>query len=1672
MDTYRLLEFNPYDDIPKKLSHNNFNPNEENKQFIVQMFALNERGETASIFVEGFEPFFYVKVGEDWLEKERIQFIAHLKSKIGRYYEASIISSKMVEYKNLYGFDAGKMHKFIRIKFKSMPALNKAKKLWFTDTVTETEGFVRTLTEGGYNFNDTAITIYEANLPPLLRLFHIREISPSGWIGIPDIIKSVKNSEKSTSCKYEYYMHYRKIIALAEKETPVPYKEMSFDIEASSSHGDFPLPIKNYKKLATNIVDIWSFSHMKFDVPLEKNEELLKDIIFAAFKEKIKKADPEFYKSIKYLQHEVDLVYTKAENIELDELENIFNNWIKIIPAEKNLHSKLDQNNADFIEKLEEQQEEINEDFDVDDAELDNDLDADTENSGKIQETGVDKVFYRKKARTKKYKNKDATIIDLLNDEKCSRDTKVLELTNSITSLFPSLSGDKVTYIGSTFKKHGAKTHYLNHCIVLGGCTIPKSLENCVIETYDTEKEVLLAWTALIQREDPDIVLGYNIDGFDYDFMDKRAQELNCQRQFLVLSRNKNHVCINRDWRTGKESIETASIKIASGQHDTRFIKMVGRLQIDLYNYFRRNYQLPSYKLDNISSHFIGDKITEISHDQENNNTIIKSKNLTGLEVGSFIKIEESTYSVEFYKKGQKFEVTKINKEAGTYEIAGQEFPNMATKVRWCLAKDDVTPKEIFALANGTDEDRGIIAKYCLQDCNILHHLMEKIDIITEFIEMSKLCCVPINYLVTRGQGIKLTSYIAKKCREKKTLIPVIQKSLDDEGYEGAIVLEPKCNIYLDDPVACVDYSSLYPSCMISENLSHDSKVWTKEYDLDNNLLKETGYKDKEGNYIYDNLPEYKYVNITYDTYKWQRKTQKAAATKEKVGYKVCRFAQFPEGRAIMPSVLEELLAARKATRKQIPEQKDDFMKNILDKRQLSIKVTANSLYGGTGAKTSTFFDKDVAASCTATGRKLLIYGKNVIERAYKDRIVELKSGEQVRVDAEYVYGDSVANYTPIFVRYKNLEAKYIIKICTIDSIEDILDLIDNNNNNNNNNNNDTNNSNKERWINCKEIGKEDKQVLEVGNYNIETWTEQSWTKLYRVIRHKLASHKKMVRVLTHTGVIDVTDDHSLLKQNGECISPKDIEIGTELLHHDLPTIDFISNEISEDEARIMGFFFGDGSCGQYNCISGKKSSWALNNSSMKIIELYQNLCKKVYTELDWNILDTMNSSGVYKLVPNCNKKYGKLVDFISTYRKNLYHKNCKIIPEIIMESNISIRQAFWDGLYDADGDKDIYTRIDQKNQLSAAYINWLAISIGYKTSINTRNDKPDIYRITMTKKMQRRNLISVKKLEYLEYDDYVYDLTTNNHHFAAGVGKLIAHNTDSIFFKFNLKNPIKDPTDTEYAIKGKKALEITIELAQEAGSLASKALKAPHDLEYEKTFMPFGLLSKKRYFGILYEKDVNKGSFKYMGLVLKRRDNADIVKDIYGGAVQIIMKEQNMGAAVRYVKTELNNMIEEKYPLEKLIVTKSLRSYYANPQQIAHKVLAERMGRRDPGNKPSVGDRIPYAYIKTENKKALQGEKIENPQYIIDNQLQLDYPFYITNQIMKPLQQLFALTLEEIKEFGIKKKSPTNRVWKNELSKLKIKYPEPEKYRKKEEELRCKEVKALIFDEFIEKCK
>ena len=1315
--TFRIFDFNIYNQLAKESGESDSPLNSSSEddlteekriykdktQFFIQIFGINEEGKTCSIIATDFKPFFYVKVAENWDIGLKNAFIDYLKQKMGKFYDESIHSCIIVKRKQLYGFDAGKKYKFLKIEFHNTTAFNKAKNLWYTPY--SNDGSSRKLLPNGIRFGNTDVLLYEAHIPPLLRAFHIKEISPSGWIMLPKKkAVEIKNKDKKTICDYEFVISYKDILPLNEKETPVPFKKCSFDIEASSSHGDFPIPIKTYKKLATNIVDI--FQSLEDEMDEKASMLILEKIVSFAFGFQNGEKD--------HLMEKVDLVYPIQPPLK-EEWDDLLEKWFK--SSINKTQPLLSENSVTSIENYFEkviklshlQNEEEADDFAVDDEDNNSDNEM-TQTSVSFQNKNK-KTFQRRLPN--QYKNKQtSSLLDILQDNDLKREEKITIINHTLNECFPKLEGDKVTFIGSTFMRYGEQEPYLNHCIVLNSCSnLP--IENSIVETYETEKEVLLAWCDLMRRENPDIIIGYNIFGFDYEFMFRRAEENYCVEDFLKLSRNKDEICGNKEkdkdlMGNNKYKIEETSIQIASGQHDLHYIKMNGRLQVDLYNFYRREENLTSYKLDYVSGYFIGDYVKKIEIEKEENKTTVSSGNLTGLLEGSFVHFEEIGHSVDYYESGAKFKVTFVDKKNAVFQINGQISPDFNKKVRWCLAKDDVTPKDIFEMTRGSADDRAVIAKYCIQDCNLVHYLMNKSDVLTGFIEMAKICSVPMSFLVLRGQGIKLTSFIAKKCREKETLVPTIDKGSMDDGYEGAIVLDPKCDLYLDNPVACVDYASLYPSSIISENLSHDSKVWTKEYDLAGNLICETGEKmigfDADGNpvecYLYDNLDGYEYVTVEYDTYTYVRKKPGAAAEKIKCGKKICRFAQFPEGKAIMPSILEELLMARKTTRKLIPQQTDEFMKNVLDKRQLAYKVTANSLYGQCGAKTSSFYEMDVAASTTAIGRMLLTYAKKVIENCYGDAVCETKDYGPVLTKAEYIYGD-----------------------------------------------------------------------------------------------------------------------------------------------------------------------------------------------------------------------------------------------------------------------------------------------------------------------------------------------------------------------------------TDSVFFTFNLQTPGGEP------IRGKKALEITIELAQEAGHLASSFLKKPHDLEYEKTFMPFCLLSKKRYVGMLYETDPNKGKRKEMGIVLKRRDNAPIVKEVYGGIIDILMKKQNIPEAIDFLNGCLKRLSDGQYPVDKLIITKSLRSDYKNPLSIAHKVLADRMTARDPGNKPGPGDRIPYVYINhpttsvTKGKKILQGDKIETPSFILENRLKIDYSFYISNQIMKPIQQLFALVLEKI--WLLQNKAGKASKFKREVEDIYKKYSEDNGYTdedayKRVEKLRNKEIKTLLFDPYL----
>ena len=653
---------------------------------------------------------------------------------------------------------------------------------------------------------------------------------------------------------------------------------------------------------------------------------------------------------------------------------------------------------------------------------------------------------------------------------------------------------------------------------------------------------------------------------------------------------------------------------------------------------------------------------------------------------------------------------------------------------------------------------------------------------------------------------------------------------------------------------------------------------------------------------------------------------------------------------SLLPSILLELKQFRKQAKKDMAKS-TGALKEMYNGKQLAYKVSMNSVYGFTGASKGMLPCVQIASTVTMKGRSMIDETKEYVEKNFP--------GSKVR------YGDSVTPDTPLLIRQNGS-----VHTCRIDSLVNEYTLRDD--------------------------GKE------IGMIHADVWTENGFTPIQQIVRHK--TNKNIHRVVTHTGIVDVTEDHSLLLENKEMIRPTQVCIGTSLLHGNC--VDSVAHEypsVSIEEAKVMGFFFGDGSCGTYRCKSGVKSTWALNNSNMEYLKEMQNLCP-----FETKIYDTIKSSGVYKL----NAK-GMVVDIVKRYRKLFYneHKE-KVIPPCILNTTHDIIQSFVDGYYMADGDKDEhgYIRMDVKGKEGSMGMYILGRKLGYNVSINTRSDKQLIFRQTWTKSLQRKSPTKIKKLECLgETDGYVYDLTTKSHHFHVGPGDLVVHNTDSVMVEFDVGNRT-----------GKEAIEYSWEIGERAAEECTKLFKAPNNLELEKVYCPYFLYSKKRYAAKLWTKgkdgNMHMDYIDVKGLQLVRRDNTPHMREVCKELLDVVLGSSDTGPPKALALQRAIELIEGDVPNEKLVLSQGLSDSYKS-QNLAHVQVRNKMRERQPGSEPQSGDRVPYILLDTGDPKAKAYEKAEDPKYAKEHNLKVDYNYYFINKFLNPVCDLIEPLFDNPKE-------------------------------------------------------
>jgi DNA polymerase elongation subunit (family B) len=1462
--------------IERKSSYLN---QEHNKSYTIFIFGITSKGHSICLRVKNYLPYFYVQIPDDFnseqtndflrsfdsaniedydedeleqytesITKRDYKFAEDFKRRCRYYVDAVNIEpqkTKIVEKKIFWTFMNEQKFNFAKIAFKSKVGYQFMEKAFKTPMKLPIKDKHNTTIK--YN-------LFESDLEPVLRFMHDKKIKPSSWLQIA--ANKYKIESKQSKTQINISCDWNELFPLDKAEIP-PLLIASFDIEADSSHGDFPLARKDCKKFANQLVITWirdqrviekrtyekilssalsktvqtvnstQSANAGFQIPedlryvdkknteydnqilpklqehllklqaeLQQQDDTLqptKEIVYLREVIKYIKAknniaqNAKFYdyrikKSLGYEQYatiddEVELIYLKHSvnakmftkkpeyKLMIDKIFTICNRPIRKVKA--NTIMKKAQNEVTAIE---------------------------TAKLNKSTRFNLDDLIKIINEVARKYKIPERD----LQDKMITKETMVRFVNNELNRAFGFAKGDTVIQIGTVFWRYGESSICHNNIITLKSCSqFDVGGKPCEIIAREEERDVLLEWAKLIDEHDPDIIIGYNTFGFDESFMydritdiahdvdrltltkeDLKALETNLTYQkFINLGRFEPEIIKKvPDAKGGIVNKKLSSS--ALGDNFMYYFNMPGRVQIDLLKVCQASLtKLPSYKLDSVSEFYISGKIKDIivdaAHPKES--CKIKVDNVQELEVGNYIVISMSSTTAKLYD-GDKLKIIAIDKEASKV-VLDKPIPKscLASVPLWGLGKDDISPQDIFRLQKGSAEDRALIAKYCIQDCALLIRLLRKLEVINNNFGMSNVCLVPFSYIFLRGQGIKAFSLITNECAKEDFLLPVLEKIepdeleiddktrqthtqfaarmeqeddgddlleentasamganaqleavkskakvnggdantgsddantgyadadtdadesddedgsdtepsephpstmrfkmqknfnqiiMNDESYEGALVLKPVTDIYTEDPITVLDFSSLYPSEMITSDLSHD-RICEDPY-----WLGETGARHLEQLGL-------SYLDRSYDNYEWIDPKKKSKG-KRKCGITTVRFVQYPDNKkGLIPRILMGLLASRKATKKKMDAESDPFKKALYDGLQLAYKVTANSVYGQIGARTSKMFKPQIAAATTAGGRLRLGHAKSYLSEKFP--------GTKV------IYGD-----------------------------------------------------------------------------------------------------------------------------------------------------------------------------------------------------------------------------------------------------------------------------------------------------------------------------------------------------------------------------------TDSNFFRFRLLRPDGTPPETD-----QEKIALAIQKGQEAEKELKKVLPGVHCMAYEKVLFPFILISKKRYFALKYEDDPTKCKPLSMGLILKRRDNAPILKHCYIGVLDSLVKERSIPNAIKYVQDECKKMIDGKFDMNMFVISKTLSSYYADPESIAHKILADRMAERDPGNKPQSNERIPYVFIKIKEEPGidyLQGDRIEHINYVRQHKLKPDYEKYILNQIMKPVSQLFELVIEKLPNF------PYGRGYYDELYNIWYnKYDGDElKTEKKIKQLKAQMVQKLIFDPLV----
>jgi len=665
----------------------------------------------------------------------------------------------------------------------------------------------------------------------------------------------------------------------------------------------------------------------------------------------------------------------------------------------------------------------------------------------------------------------------------------------------------------------------------------------------------------------------------------------------------------------------------------------------------------------------------------------------------------------------------------------------------------------------------------------------------------------------------------------------------------------------------------------------------------------------------------------------------------------------------LLPRLLAHLLGARRAVKKIMKNEADPRRKKLLDSKQKSLKISCNSVYGFTGVQSGRMPCYPISSSTTRIGRKMIEDTKSAVELKYPG--------------AEVIYGDSVAPWTPITVLVDGE-----VQTLLVDEF-------------------------------AKNLGSaafdeqpDGKETCELRG-NVMVLTSTGWCRASRIIRHRL--EKPLLRVHTNVGWIDVTEDHSMIREDGTVVSPKDLKVADRLLpsaltlalppeprqytdilvpvirmcthRESMPKTIHITLKRDVELSRLMGATLRD--------LADERFFFPTTLLTRSFVK---RAAQHLHPEFDW--VDELNgvvgtTSGGFR---RCESEI-----------RRMYQRTALEYPTYLINGGSAQEIAEFMYCCLPSGQCLVV-----RDSCSALRIRILAAIAGMCVKVRCTGSS-----VFMISEDSTRNtgVVVVSVEEQPSAPVHVYDFSVPGAERFDANG-ICVHNTDSVMVKF----PDVPPT-----MEGMKQC---FALGEEAAAHVTGATFGPWPekvLEMEKASYPYILFKKKRYIARIYERpNEEDGEYDYKGVELKRRDNSLFLRHLYKECLEnmvplqgeALAKEEIVQQVRVAVHAQLQRLMDNEIPMSDFVISKSLKKTYKNPN-LPHVVLAEKMRKRIHDGRlvaepPQAGDRIDYVVIEGKPKEKLC-YRTEDPKWCKDHGIKLDREYYIRQQIQKPMMQLLG---------------------------------------------------------------